>query len=222
MIRPLVRVAVITALLGLGVPPPGGPGSAAAQPPGGRGRGMAMMGMMMSHAALLRQEAVQAELGLSADQKVKLAEALPEAGRGGGNFREMSDEQRRAWMDQRRARQAEDDQKIAALVEPAQLGRLRQIRVQALGPAALLDDAIGKEIGVTDEQRTKIQESMQAAREQGGGGDRAEMRRSAYESVVKLLTTEQVAKLDGLRGPAFDVSKLQLRGPGGRRPGGGN
>lgn len=223
MNRPLVRVAVITALFALGLTLPGGSGIASAQPPGGRGRGMAMMGMMMSHSALVRQEAVQAELGLSADQKTKLAEALPDAGPGGGgNFREMSDEQRRDWMEQRRARQADEEKKIAAIVEPAQLGRLRQIRVQALGPAALLDETIGKEIGVTDEQRTKIQESMQAVREQGGGGDRAEMRRKAYESAVKLLSTEQVAKLDSLRGPAFDVSKLQLRGPGGRGPGGGN
>lgn len=193
---------------------------ASAQPPGGRGRGM---GLMVSHAALLRQEAVQAELGLTAEQKTKLAAAVPDSGPGGGaaNFREMSDEQRRAWMEERRTRQAEDDQKIAGLVEPSQLARLRQIRVQALGAGALMDETIGKEIGVTDDQRTKMQESMQALRGQGGG-DPAEMRRKAYESAVKLLSAEQVAKLDSLRGPAFDVSKLQLRGPGGRRPGGGN
>lgn len=164
MIRPLVRVAVIAALVALALPRAGGSGIASAQPPGGRGRGMAMMGMMMSHSALLRQEAVQTELGLSAEQKAKLAEAVRDSGPGGGaNFREMS-----------------------------------------------------------DEQRTKIQESMQALRQQGGGGDRAELRRKTYESAVKLLSTEQVAKLDSLRGPAFDISKLQLRGPGGRGPGGGN
>jgi hypothetical protein len=221
MIRPVLRPWLIAALVAVALPQPGGPGTASAQPPGGRGRGM---GMMVSHAALLRQEAVQAELGLTADQKTKLAAAVPDSGPGGGaaNFREMSDEQRRAWMEERRARQEEDDRKIAGLVEPAQLARLRQIRVQALGAGALMDETIGKEIGITDDQRSKIQESMQALRGQGGGGDPGEMRRKAYDSAVKLLSAEQVAKLDSLRGPAFDVSKLQLRGPGGRRPGGGN
>lgn len=38
-----------------------------------------------------------------------------------------------------------------------------------------------------------------------------ELRRSA----------DQQAKLEALRGPAFDVSKPQMRGPGGGRPGNG-
>jgi hypothetical protein len=57
---------------------------ASAQPPGGRGRGMGMGGMM-SQASLVRQEAVQAELGLSPDLKAKLAAELPERGPGAGS-----------------------------------------------------------------------------------------------------------------------------------------
>jgi len=194
---------------------------AGAQGPGGRGRGM---GGMMSHAALLRQEAVQTELGLSADQKTKLAAELPERGPGGGggNFRDMSDEERQKWMAERRARQAEDDAKIAATLDAGQLARLKQIRVQAIGAAALMDEAIAKDVGVSADQVRTLQEALQEMREQGGG-DPGAMRQKMYDKAVSILDADQKAKLEALRGPAFDVSKLQMRGPGGGgRPGSGN
>jgi len=193
---------------------------ASAQPADGRGRGM-MMGAMMSQAALLRQEAVQAELGVTADQKSKLTTVLPDRGPAGGNFRDMSDEDRRKWMEERRVHQVEDDQKIAALLEPRQLDRLKQIRVQALGARALMDDVIGKEIGVTEEQAKSLREAMEAMRGQGGGNP-LQMRQEMYQKAVEMLSAEQKAKFEELRGPAFDLSKLQMRGPGGGRPGGGN
>ena len=204
------------------------PSDVSAQPPG-RGRGMGMgMGAMMSHASLLRQEAVQAELGLSADLKSKLAAALPERGQGGGgggggNPRDMTDEQRRKWMEERRARQTEDDTKIAGLLSPEQLGRLKQIRLQALGAGALMDADVAKEIGITDDQVQKLQDAMQSMRGQGGGGggDFAAMRKQMLDKAMGILSAEQKTKLEALRGPAFDLSKLQMRRPGGGRAGAG-
>jgi hypothetical protein len=39
---------------------------------------------------------------------------------------------------------------------------------------------------------------------------------------MEILSADQKAKLEALKGPAFDVSKLQMRGPGGGgRPGAG-
>jgi len=197
---------------------------ASAQPPGGRGRGMGMGGMM-SHASLLRQEAVQADLGIPADLKTKISTELPDrapGGGGGGNPRDMTDEQRQKWMEERRARNAEDDKKVAGLLSPAQLARLKQIRIQALGAGVLMDETLAKELGVTDEQTTKLQSAMQEMRQAGGGGggNPGEMRAKMTAKAMEILTADQKAKLEALKGPAFDVSKLQMRGPGGGgRPG---
>jgi len=199
---------------------------ASAQPPGGRGRGMGMGGMM-SHAALLRQEAVQADLGLSADQKSKVASELPQrgpggGGGGGGNPRDMTDDQRRAWMEERMKTQAEEEKKVAAILDAKQAARLKQIRIQALGGRALMDEAVVKELGVTEDQIGKAREAMMEVMQagQGGGGNPAEMRQKLLDKMNTILTAEQKTKFEALKGPAFDVSKLQLRGPGGG-PGGG-
>lgn len=196
---------------------------ASAQPPGGRGRGMGMGGMM-SQASLVRQEAVQAELGLSPDLKAKLAAELPERGPGGGggNPRDMSDEQRQKWMEERRARNTEDDKKIAGLLDTKQLARLKQIRVQALGAGALMDESIAKELSVTDDQVTKLQSAMRDMRQGGGAGNPGEMRAKMTAKAMEILDADQKATLEALKGPAFDVSKLQMRGPGGGRPGAGS
>jgi hypothetical protein len=180
---------------------------------------------MMSQASLVRQEAVQAELGLSPDLKAKLAAELPERGPGGGggNPRDMSDEQRQKWMEERRARNTEDDKKIAGLLDTKQLARLKQIRVQALGAGALMDESIAKELSVTDDQVSKLQSAMRDMRQGGGGGGNpGEMRAKMTAKAMEILDADQKATLEALKGPAFDVSKLQMRGPGGGRPGAGS
>ena len=185
---------------------------AGAQPPLGRGMGMAGM---TSHAGLLRQEAVQAELRLSSDQKTKLAAAFPDGGPGGGNFRDMSGEERQKWMAERRSRQAGDDAKIAATLDAEQFARLKQIRVQAIGGAALMDEAIAKAVGVSTDQVRALQEALQEIREQGDG-DPASMRQKTYEKALSLLDAGQKARFEALRGKPFDTSKLRRPGGGGR------
>jgi hypothetical protein len=196
---------------------------ASAQPPGGRGRGLGMGGGM-SHAALLRQEAVQADLGISADLKAKITSELPERGPGGGGGGNLTDEQRQKWMEERRARIAEEDKKIAGLLSPEQLARLKQIRVQALGAGVLMDETLAKELSITDDQISKLQSAMRDMRQGGGGGGNpGEMRAKMTAKAMEILSTDQKAKLEALKGPSFDVSKLQMRGPGGGgRPGAGS
>ena len=221
MHRTLLAVASLAAAFLASLPA----SEASAQPPGGRGRGMGMGGMM-SHASLLRQEAVQADLGLAADLKKKIAAELPErapgGGGGGGNPRDMTDEQRQKWMEERRASNKEDDKKIAGLLDAKQLARLKQIRVQALGAGALMDDTLAKELSITDDQVAKFQSAMQEMRQGGGGGNPGEMRAKMTAKAMEILSADQKAKLEALKGPAFYVSKLQMRGPGGGRPGAGS
>jgi hypothetical protein len=178
----------------------------------------------MSHAALLRQEAVQADLGISADLKAKITSELPERGPGGGGGGNLTDEQRQKWMEERRARIAEEDKKIAGLLSPEQLARLKQIRVQALGAGVLMDETLAKELSITDDQISKLQSAMRDMRQGGGGGGNpGEMRAKMTAKAMEILSTDQKAKLEALKGPSFDVSKLQMRGPGGGgRPGAGS
>lgn len=196
---------------------------ASAQPPGGRGRWMGMGGGM-SHAALLRQDAVQADLGIPADLKAKITSELPERGPGGGGGGNLTDEQRQKWMEERRARIAEEDKKIAGLLSPEQLARLKQIRVQALGAGILMDETLAKELSITDDQISKLQSAMRDMRQGGGGGGNpGEMRAKMTAKAMEILSTDQKAKLEALKGPSFDVSKLQMRAPGGGgRPGAGS
>ena len=196
-------------------------GMAAAQPPG-RGGGMGRMGGGMPSAMLLRQEPVQKELGLSAAQIGEIGK-LPEAAPPGGNPRDMTDDQRRSWMEERIKTQAEEEKKVAAILDAKQAARLKQIRIQALGGRALMDESVVKELGVTEDQVGKAREAMMEVMQagQGGGGNPAEMRQKLLDKMNTILTAEQKTKLEGLKGPAFDVSKLQLRGAGGGRRGGG-
>jgi hypothetical protein len=91
----------------------------------------------------------------------------------------------------------------------------------------VLDEAIAKDIGVSEDRVRQLREAMQEMRGQGGG-DPGEMRKTMHEKAVSILSADHIlsadqkAKLEALRGPAFDVSKLQMRGPGGGgRPGNG-
>ncbi|MFM1904296.1 MAG: hypothetical protein RLZZ440_2196 [Planctomycetota bacterium] len=186
---------------------------AQAQPEGGRG-----IGGMVSRAMLLRQDAVQTELGITADQKAKfraeVGERLRDAAAVAGGFRDLSPEERQQRMEERRAQMAEEDGKIAGILTDAQKARLEQIRVQALGAGVLMDPKISEELGITDDQREELRSLWQEMRDQGrASGDDAGSRREAMMAkVMGILTADQKSKLEALRGPAFDVSSLQLRG----------
>jgi Spy/CpxP family protein refolding chaperone len=193
------------------------PAAAWAQPAAARGAGQ---GGVIARSMLVRQETVQKELGITAEQKAKLDAALPAARGGGANVREMSEEERRTWREERRARVAEDDGKLGSILDAKQAARLEQIRVQALGGGVLMDPAIAKTLGITEDQREKFRTAMQRLRDEADGDAPAGgMRERMTATAMEILTPDQRSKLDGLRGPAFDVKSLQLRGRRGERGG---
>lgn len=234
MNRRLIFVSTFSAVLMLSVVAFGQPGGGQ----GGRGGRMGGMGgMMMGSGFFLRQEAVQKELNLSDEQKTKLKEAMPEGrgpgGGGGQNFRDMSDEERAKAMEERAKQAAETEKKIAEILDEKQNARVKQIRLQFLGARiVIMDEAIAKELGVTEEQTTKIREAMRTLREElqssGGGGGPAEMMEKSNAKVMEVLTDEQKAKYKEMLGEPFDVSQIQMGfgggpgGGGGRRGGRGN
>ena len=169
---------------------------------------------MISGGMLLRQESVQTELGITAEQKEKfhaaLGERLRDAAAGTGGFRDLSPEERQQRLEQRRAQMAEEDDKIAGILTDAQKTRLEQIRMQARGAGILMDPKISEQLGITADQRKEFRSLWQEMRD---GGRRDGSRREAMAAkVMEILTPDQKSKLEALRGPAFDVSSLQLRG----------
>jgi len=242
----LMTIAALCSSAGSAQPPPGG-----RRPMGFGFGGMGGMGgMAQSPSAmwsmLLRSEKVQKELELVDDQKAKLKEVgekamarMREAFSGGGDFRNMSDEQRRARMaefqkkGQELAEQTKKD--IAEVLLPHQVERLDQIALQVLGVQALADKEVQESLGLTEDQK----QQMQKAREEVGekiramfapGAERPEnpgermqsLRKEAEEKVSAVLTAEQKEKFEKKKGPKFDVDPAELfpRGPG-RKPGGG-
>lgn len=189
---------------------------------GGRGPG-GRMGM--GSGMMLRQEAVQKELGVTAEQLTKLKDML-EAGRaaGGGqrNPQDMTAEERQKMRDEMVKRTAEMEKKIAEVLDAKQVARLKQIRLQVSGAMALMNEDVAKELKITEEQTGKMRDAMREMRDagQGGGGDqaaRAEMREKMNAKVLEILTDDQKAQHKKMLGDAFDVSKLQMGGPGGGR-----
>ena len=193
------------------------PEQAAAQATAQRGGWLGARGLGISAAQLVAQEPVQKELGLSSEQTAKLAD-LPKGEANQRGFRDMSEEERRQAMETRAKLVAEQDKALAGILDEKQLARLTQIKMQAVGARALLDEDVAKRMKMTPEQTEKLQaglqEIMQAAR--GGGGGPAQWRQQALEKVAEILTPEQKADFKAMQGAEFDISKLEL-GMGGRR-----
>jgi Spy/CpxP family protein refolding chaperone len=149
---------------------------------------------------LLQNEQVQKELQLTEEQKQKLQ----------GLGREM--------RDNRGAMQA----KVAEILQPSQVERLKQIRLQVGGPMAVLQPDVAKDIELTDEQRGKIKAIMEQGRAKAFGDLSPEQRREKMQQVRKehaakvleVLTPQQREKLDTLKGPKFDLDMSKVRKPG--------
>lgn len=219
--------------------------SAMAQPPGGpggqRGPGMFMMGGgMMGYSQLLRVEKVQKEIELTEDQKAELQKIeeqsrarMRELFQGGGQDREAA----RQRFEQARK---ETEKAIEGVLLPNQVKRLKEIRLQVMGiGAALMDEEVRKELGVTEEQAQKIRDATQKAMEELRGqrqeGERPsreqmqqrmeEMRKKLADAVMSQLTEEQKNKWNQMIGEKFEISPSDLfggfRGPQGPQGGPG-
>ncbi|MGO8691722.1 MAG: Spy/CpxP family protein refolding chaperone [Thermoguttaceae bacterium] len=213
--------------------PEGGPGQG--QGPRGRGPGMMFPGGGLLF--LLRNESVQKDLQLTPEQidKLKelgktLREGLPER----GAFRNLSQEERRAkfaeLQPKLKARGEEIKKKIEAILTTAQLARLKEIRVQVAGPAALADTDVLKALNLTDEQKEKIKGLRQQVadlRKEAGKLSREERQQKRAEmmekmqklrdkvlaDIVALLTPEQRAQFEKLKGKKIELKPGEFLPP---------
>jgi hypothetical protein len=219
----------------------------------GRGRGgFGLFGRgQQSLISLAGNEAVQKDLGVTDASKLNsLAEEYREAIRqemssSGIDFqglRDLPEAERDAKLREFQSKSEAATKKVNESLEPKlkealtadQLKRLGEIKIQAAGIAALLDAAVVKELGITDEQQKKItairDESDRARNEltaglRGGGNVQeamAKIRELSAQSLTKatdVLDASQKEKFAALKGKPFDVAQLGFGGRGGQRRG---
>jgi hypothetical protein len=226
-----------------------------AQPGGGGNRGQRGMGMMGGMGGrggmgggtglqLLQNEQVQKELEIVADQKTKITELATEQRTARqdmmSQLQDLQGEERVTKMQELSKKSQEKlDKKLAEILLPKQLERLKELQIQAEGAAALMSNQdVIKALNVTSEQQEKMraaqQELMTKMRDamQGGGMDPQEMQanmqkmtKELNEKLLALLTPDQAAKFEKMKGAKSDIDFTTIgrgqRGQRGQRGGGG-
>jgi hypothetical protein len=120
--------------------------------------------------------------------------------------------------------------KLKELLSADQMKRLKQIQVQRQGTMALTVPEVASELALTEDQlknlddlrEEQLRKLQKALREDiGGGGNyvakRGEIAVEMENKSLELLTAEQKAKYEALKGSPFDISQLARTSPAGRR-----
>jgi hypothetical protein len=166
---------------------------------------------------LLRHKSVQEDIKLSAEQIQKLQVILE---------REM--ESLKSWLEldvvERSKKMAEmwkqDEKLMAAILKPEQAKRLYQVGLQHYGGRALEDATVAKELNLTDDQKSKINEILDKVGTQAGelldmhreAGTRVpnetwtkigDLVQAASEKILNLLTPDQKTKWKEMTGEPF-------------------
>jgi hypothetical protein len=192
-----------------------------------RGRGLRRM-MGVSNVQLASLPEVQVELKMNDQQKEqvdkindKLGEDRQELiGTGFDRWKEIRG--RLKELERGASKQVEE------LLEPAQRKRLQEISIQQNGPRALRDDDVVAELGLSDEQKSKLdaaeddnRKAFEKAIEDSGREDwrqrAGELGEEADKRLLGVLTEEQQKKFAEMRGEEFNVDLSPLfrgrRGP---------
>jgi Spy/CpxP family protein refolding chaperone len=180
-----------------------------------QGRGMGGRGM------ILRMPEVQAELKLTDEQKTKITEMLGQPGGGrrgqGGQFGNLSREEREKQLAERRAN---EEKQLQAILNTDQLNRYHQLQLQRQGLLALRETPIQESLKLTEDQRSKVDaifkeqaDETQKAFGDAGGGRRgrggaaraqlAEIRKKTEAKLEAVLTDDQKTQWKAMLGPPF-------------------
>jgi Spy/CpxP family protein refolding chaperone len=224
------RLGVVVVMVGLGLAFVMSD-SAVAQRRGGGGFGRMFR---VSKVDLAVAPDVQSELKMTDEQKTKvqdISDQLREDRRDlfGGSFGNPSE----TFAEMERLNR-EASEKVDGVLDDAQQKRLRGIAIQVNGPAALNDETIVKDLNLSDEQKTKLEEvrdennqAMRDAFSNAGDLSREERRDkmrelgdAANEKLLAVLNADQQAKFEEMKGDPFEFDRSQLRRGGGGGGGG--
>jgi Spy/CpxP family protein refolding chaperone len=212
--------------------------SSAQRPGGGQGRGRGQFGGGFGmELFLLGQESVKKELQLADDQATKLRELGEKQRESFGNFRDLSEDERRAKFEENRKAL---DAGLAEILKSEQVARLKQIALQQRGPSAIGDPVVAASLDLSADQKAKVtaieeagREEMRSLRDAGSPEEGREkfqaFRKAQGEKYLAVLTTEQQGKWKELLGAEFtgEIERPRFGGGpggqgGGRRRGGDN
>ncbi len=175
--------------------------------------------------------------------------AARDAQRGQGqrpDYQNMSEQEREKAMAEMRQRREKEtgtaNAKVGEILLPHQIKRLQEISLQMRGTSALSDPKVAAELKITDDQKKKLEETAKANMEsvgkqmqelfQGGNRDRSdqdrekmraqmqELRKQAEAKVLAVLTADQKAQFEKMKGEAFQMPEGEF-GFGGRQGRGG-
>jgi hypothetical protein len=172
--------------------------------------------MMAMPQMLLQNAAVQKELKLSGKQKTDLKKANDDF------VKSMQSGSQSPTADYKamEAKFAESERKLLEILDEPQRLRFRQVRYQVLGILTLTETEVQATLGLTDEQKASVASYdkeerngyLESARKGPGamkswrnGRDKRE------ETITKILSVEQAAKLKELFGKSFSDAK-KIRG----------
>jgi Spy/CpxP family protein refolding chaperone len=197
---------------------------------GRRGRGFGRF-FVLPKVTLAQLEEVQQELKLSEEQNEQVAELNDELRDGMRAAFEDAGGDREKMREGIGKIQTEVNAKFDKLLDEAQQKRAHEIFVQVNGSGALQDESIAAELKLTDEQKEELEEAAGESRQafmDAGLRDlddeaRAEkieeLNKSRDEKAFAVLTEEQRAAFDKLKGAEIEVDLSRL--PGFGRRGGG-
>jgi type II secretory pathway component GspD/PulD (secretin)/Spy/CpxP family protein refolding chaperone len=188
---------------------------------GGRGR-RGFGGRGFGITGELRNDATLQELGLTDEQKQKLdelnqsrrnmRESNPKLANLFSKMRDASDEERQLLQVEMQVEmtkaQGEAEAKVKEIIGDVKLTRLRQISYHRQGVSAVTQEAVSKELGLSDaqiEQINQLQDDQRSAfRELGFDAspeDRQKLTDEYRAKITAVLTPEQQTKWQGLIGP---------------------
>jgi hypothetical protein len=203
--------------------------TASAQP---RGQGNRAGGQSPNEPSfLLASESVQKELALGDAQKEKLEKIWDDEQNGAREFFRgfigMSQEQIQKKID---ARARATRKRIAKILSPEQMQRLDEINLQVVGNAALTYEAVAAKLQLTPEQQVELQKVGDDSRQElaalyatangqpptaEGQAERNQKQKMIVtelnDQLIAVLTEEQHAAFEKMKGEAFDTSTIQPR-----------
>jgi Spy/CpxP family protein refolding chaperone len=177
---------------------------------------------------LLAFESVQKELALTDEQKDSLKKLREEENIrhpfAGGFIGQSPD----AIQKKLEEHATENRERVAKILTPEQVKRLNEINIQVVGAGALSFDDVAKKLDLTADQKTKLKKVAEESRRKlselnapnNGRPVAAENRQNFMKKLSEItaerknqsmavLTADQKAKFEKLKGKTFDITTIQ-------------